>query len=402
METIDTLVIGAGQAGLAMSRFLSQAGRPHLVLERGRVGERWTSERWDSLAFQFPNWSVGLPGLPYPAGPAEGFASGPQIAEFIARYAEHIAAPVRTGVAVTRLRADGAGFVAETEAGPVRAANVVVATGPYQRPLTPALAADLSGVTQLHARDYRNARRLPPGGVLVVGAGASGAQIAEDLARADRPVWLAVGAHRRVPRRYRGRDFHHWAFALGEWDQPAARRVAGEPSPLLTGVDGGREVDLRGLCALGVTLTGRLAAADGTRVRFADGLAQSLARGDAYRDAFMDAVDALVADQGLDAGSPDRAPPLADPPCVTHPIAELDLAAAGVSTVLWATGYGLDLGWIDLPVVAADGGAIHVDGVSPVAGLYFLGLPWLSRRSSSVLSEVGHDAARLAEHIATR
>jgi putative flavoprotein involved in K+ transport len=402
VETIDTLVIGAGQSGLAMSHALSASGRRHLVLERGRVGERWLSERWDTLAFQFPNWSVELPSLPYPKGPPDGFASGAEIAGFIDDYAQHICAPVRTGVAVRRLGGTDSGFVAATSAGEVRARNVVVATGPYQRPSIPAAAAGLEGVFRLHASAYRNPAQLPDGGVLVVGAGASGAQIAEDLIRSGRAVWLAVGAHRRAPRRYRGWDFHFWAFEIGEWDRPTAERVAGEPPPLLTGVDGGRTMDLRELAGMGVTLTGRLDGVQGGVARFRPDLAESLARGDAYLERFKDDVDAHVARTGLEVGPAERTPRPSNPACVTHPLAELNLAEAGVSTVLWATGYRLDLGWIDLPVVTPDGGAIHEGGVSPVPGLYFLGLPWLSSRKSTVLSEVGQDARRLAAHIAAR
>jgi putative flavoprotein involved in K+ transport len=406
-ETIDTLVIGAGQSGLAMSHALAGSGRAHLVLERGRVGERWLSERWDSLAFQFPNWSVELPGLPYAKGPPEGFASGADIAGFIDDYARHISAPVRTGVTVRRLGATDGDFMALTSAGAFRARNVVAATGPYQRAAVPAAAADLAekgdGVFQLHASAYRNPGQLPAGGVLVVGAGASGAQIAEDLVRGGRPVWLAVGSHRRAPRRYRGWDFHFWAFEIGEWDRPTAERVPGEPPPLLTGVGGGRDMDLRELAAMGVTLTGRLAGVEGGGVaRFKPDLAQSLARGDAYLERFWDDVDAHVARTGLAVEPAERPPRRSDPASVTRPLAELDLAQAGVSTVLWASGYGLDLAWIDLPVVKADGGAIHDGGVSPVPGLYFLGLPWLTSRKSTVLSEVGLDAQRLAAHIAAR
>ena len=401
-ETIDTLVIGAGQAGLAMSHWLTRVGRPHLVVERARVAERWRSERWDSLAFQFPNWSVELPGMVYGGEPPEGFAGRDELVGFIEAYARHIAAPVRTGVTVRRLGAGPAGLVAETGAGVIAAANVVVATGPHQRPVIPAAAQALSGVIQLHTNAYRNPDALPAGGVLIVGAGASGAQIAEELARAGRAVWLAVGSHRRAPRRYRGRDFHHWEFALGEWDRPTASRQTGEPPPLLTGVDGGRDMDLRGLAGLGVTLTGRLSAISDGVARFKPDLAESLARGDAYYDRFLAAIDAHAVSQNLDLPAPDAAPRRADPTCVTDPLNELNLAAAGISSVIWATGYGLDLGWIDLPVFSLQGAPIHTDGVSPVPGLYFLGLPWLSKRKSTLLSAVGEDAERLATHIAAR
>ena len=399
-ERIGTLVIGGGQAGLAMSYWLGQAGRPHVVVERGRVGERWLSERWDTLRFQFPNWSVGLPGMGFPGEPADGFAGGAAVAEFLAAYARTIDAPVRTGVTVRRLAAGPQGFVAETDAGPIAAAKVVVATGPYQRPLIPAAADGLAGVAQLHARDYRNPAGLPAGAVLVVGSGASGCQIAEDLVRSRRTVWLSVGAHRRAPRRYRGHDFQHWETVLGEWDRPVARRPPDEPPVLLSGVGGGRDMDIRELGEMGVRLTGRLAGADGGVARFAPDLAESLARGDAWYADQLAAIDAHARAKGLELPAPDPAPRRPDPP---PPPAELDLAREGIGCVVWATGYGLDLGWIEVEgALSAQGAPIHADGIGAVDGLYFLGLPWLSKRKSTLLAGVGEDAQRLAAHIAAR
>ena len=399
-ETVETLVIGGGQAGLAMSYWLSQAGCAHLVVERARVGERWRAERWDSLAFQFPNWSLELPGIAFAGGPADGFAGRDAVVGFLEAYATAIAAPVRTGVAVRRLARGPGGFVAQTDAGAIRAAQVVVATGPYQRPVVPAAARGLDGVAQLHARDYRNPGLLPAGAVLVVGSGASGCQIAEDLRRAGRTVWLSVGSHRRAPRRYRGFDFQHWEAVLGEWDRPLAERPAGEPPPLLTGVAGGRDMDIRELGEMGVRLLGRLAGAEHGVARFAPDLAHTLARGDALYARYLAQIDAHAAARGLDLPPPDPAPRRPDPPA---PLAELDLAAARIGCVIWATGYGLDLGWIEVAgAVSPQGAPIHADGVGAVEGLYFLGLPWLSKRKSTLLAGVGEDAQRLAAHIAGR
>ena len=397
-ETVDTLVIGAGQAGLAMSCCLSQAGCAHLVVERARVGERWRAERWDSLAFQFPNWSVGLPGMSLVGASPQGFAGRDEVVGFLEAYATAISAPVRTGVAVRRLARGPRGFVAETGAGAIRAAQVVVATGPYQRPVIPAAARGLDGVAQVHARDYRNPGLLPAGAVLVVGSGASGCQIAEDLVRAGRTVWLSVGSHRRAPRRYRGFDFQHWEAVLGEWDRPAAERPAGEPPPLLTGVAGGRDMDIRELAEMGVRLLGRLTGAEAGAARFAPDLAQTLARGDGLYARYLAQIDAHAAALGLDLPPPDPAPRRPDPPA---PPAELDLAREGIGCVIWATGYGLDLGWIEAPgALSAEGAPIHADGIGAVDGLYFLGLPWLSKRKSTLLAGVGEDAERLAAHIA--
>ncbi len=228
-EEIETVIIGGGQAGLATSYHLSQLGREHVVLERQRVGERWRSERWDSLTFQFPNWTMQLPGYPYQGPDPDGFAHRDEVVHFIESYADFIRAPVRCGVSATslRLRPHSKRFQIETEDARIEAANVVLATGPYQQPaIPPALAGAMPGVLQVHSSRYRNPAELPPGAVLVVGSGASGCQITEDLLRSGRRVYLAVGAHRRVPRRFRGRDFAWWEFALGEFDRPVDQRPA--------------------------------------------------------------------------------------------------------------------------------------------------------------------------------
>ncbi|WP_240309457.1 NAD(P)-binding domain-containing protein [Sphingomonas ginsengisoli (ex An et al. 2013)] len=384
-----------------MSFWLSRWRVPHLLLERGRIAERWRSERWDSLRFQFPNWGVELPGFAYAGKAPDDFAGRDEICRLIAAYADFINAPVREGVEVRRLGLDGDSFAAETGAGTIVARNVVVATGPYQRPALPSFAAELGAVFQLHTSAYRNPARLPAGGVLIVGAGASGVQIAAELAASGREVWLAVGSHRRVPRRYRGYDFHHWEYALGEWDRTSAQRPAEEPPPLLTGVAGGHEVDLRGLAGTGVTLTGRVTGIHDGVATFARDLEESLAAGDAHYDRFVAAIDvhALMKNLALPPTEPSAPRPLL--PCVSDPLRRLDLAAARIGSVIWATGYRLDFEWIDLPVFAA-GKPIHDRGISPIPGLYFLGLPWLSKRKSTLLAGVGEDAEHLAAHIAAR
>src|SRR5438270_5029758 len=264
VERIDTLVIGGGQAGIAMSYRLKQRGLAHLVLERHRIAERWRSERWDGLKFQFPNWSVRLPDFPYSHADSDGFATSGDILEYINAYADFVAPPIRCGVAVTRLRCcDGAsGLVAETSDGTIEASNVVVATGPYQRPAIPALLDDSSGIFQVHASQYKNPDQLPSGAVLVVGAGASGAQIAEELLRAGRRVYLSVGAHTRLPRRYRGRDLIWWLEQMGIDQTPVEARGSSRLLPLITGAYGGHTIDFRRFAADGVTLLGRLTAAD--------------------------------------------------------------------------------------------------------------------------------------------
>jgi putative flavoprotein involved in K+ transport len=402
-ERIHTLVIGGGQAGLTMSHRLKQRGLPHLVLERHRIAERWRSERWDGLAFQFPNWSIKLPDFPFPHDDPDGFASTRAITALIDAYAAFVAPPIRCGVAVTKLRrGDSARFIAETTDGTIEADNVVIATGPYQRALMPDLLRD-HAIFQLHASRYQNPQQLPDGAVLVVGAGASGAQIAEELLRAGRNVYLSVGRHTRLPRRYRGRDLMWWFDALGYLRRTPEERGPPRPYPTISGAYGGHTIDLRRFATDGIVLLGRLQSVDQGIAHFAGDLAEQLAYGDAAYAEFLGFADEHVRQHGLDMPSdPAAREKLADPPCVSDPIQQLDLAAAGINSVIWATGYGVDFGWIDLPVLDGRGEPRHVSGVTEMPGLYFLGLPWMVTVNSSFLAGVGDDAAALAAHIAER
>jgi putative flavoprotein involved in K+ transport len=381
---------------------LRERGRPHLVLERSRIAERWRSERWDGLRFQFPNWSVSLPDFPFPHDDPDGFATVGEIVRFIDSYAAFVAPPVRCGVEVTALRRHNNGFRAETSKGPVDADNVIVATGPYQRALMPDLLAD-TGIFQVHASRYRAPEHLPDGAVLIVGAGASGAQIAEELLQAGRRVHLSVGQHRRMPRRYRGHDLIWWLARMGIDRIPVEKRGPPAPLPLITGAEGGHTIDFREFLARGVTLLGRAEAAHGGVMTFADDLAASMAEGDTTYAGFLDLVDDFIARERLDVPQePAARAGLSSPMPLPEPVRRLDLGASGIGAVIWSTGYGFDLGWIDLPVLDAKGVPLHSHGVTKVPGLYFLGLQWLSKMSSSFLSGVGDDAARLADHIVAR
>jgi putative flavoprotein involved in K+ transport len=401
VDEVETLIIGGGQAGLVMSHRLKQRGLKHLVLERHRIAERWRSERWDGLKFQFPNWSVRLPDFSFPHTDPDAFASSADIIAFIEAYADFVAPPIRCGVAVTRLRRNGAsGFVAETSEGEIEAKNVVVATGPYQRALMPDMLRD-ENIFQVHASGYKNPDQLPPGAVLVVGAGASGAQIAEELLRAGRRVFLSFGQHRRLPRRYRGRDLVWWFTETGV--DEVAVEVRGPPRlpPVLTGAYGGHTIDFRRFAADGIILLGRVQAARDGVIDIAADLAESLATGDTGYAAFLDMVDAHISRRGLPfPEDPAARATLPDPACVAEPLRRLDLRAEGIGAVIWATGYGLDFSWVDIPVFDARGEPAHRRGITDVPGLYFLGLQWLSRLKSAFLSGVGDDAADLADHIA--
>ncbi len=323
------------------------------MLERHRIAERWRSERWDGLRFQFPNWSVRLPDFAFPHDDPEGFATTGEILTFIEAYAAFVDPPIRCGVAVTRLHRDGNGFIAETANGAIAANNVVVATGPYQRPLMPDLLRDEARLFQVHASHYSNPQQLPDGAVLVVGAGASGAQIADELSRAGRRVFLAVSEHTRMPRRYRGHDLTWWFEKLHLFDMLPEQRTS-RVNPSITGAYGGRTIDFRDFADEGITLLGRVTAAREGVLEIAGGLADSLAQGDAAHAFLLDMMDEYAEKKNL--GLPDDPPARAkrpDPPCVTAPIRSLDLRAENINAVIWATGYGLDFGWIDVPVFDA-------------------------------------------------
>lgn len=405
VERVETLIVGGGQAGLAMSHMLTQRGCPHLVLERNRIAERWRTERWDGLRFQFPNWSVQLPDFPFPHADPDGFATSGEIANFITAYAATIAVPIRCGVSVIALRRrdDGSGFVAETSDSFIEAENVVVATGPYQRPVVPPLLHDDTGVFQLHANRYRSPDQLPAGAVLVVGSGASGAQITEELFRAGRQVYLSVGRHTRLPRRYRGRDLIWWLNEMGLDQRSPEMRGPEQSKPLITGAFGGNTIDFRRFAAEGMTLLGRLEAARHGVVRLAPDLVRRLAYGDCSYRVFLDMADAHVERHSLEMPEdPSARAVLPDPPCLIEPLLQLDLRAAEISTVIWATGYDFDFGWVDVPVLNTRGEPVHSQGITDVPGMYFLGLRWLTNFKSSLLSGIGEDAARLADHIAAR
>jgi putative flavoprotein involved in K+ transport len=402
---VEALIVGGGQAGVAMSEHLSKLGVPHLVLERHRIAERWRSQRWDSLVANGPAWHDRFPGMTFPGIDPDCFATRNQIVDYFVAYATQIAAPIRCGVEVTALAAktDHSGFRAQTSDGVIEARNVVVATGPFQRPIVPSVVPADSSIEQLHSAAYRNPAQLRDGAVLVVGAGSSGVQIADELLRAGRRVYLSVGPHNRPPRRYRGRDFVWWLGVLGEWNAKAVAPGTEHVTIAVSGAHGGHTVDFRELATRGITLLGRATHYQDGNMHFSPDLASNIASGDANYLSVLDSADAYVAANGLDL----PAEPLArkvspDPPCMTDPLVQLNLASAGIGSIIWATGYGLDFSWIEIDAFDDAGRPAHQRGVSTVPGLYFLGLSWLSRRASPFIWGVWHDAQYLAGHIAAR
>lgn len=401
---IDTLVVGAGQAGVALSEHLSKLGVPHLVLERNRIAEAWRTGRWDSLVANGPAWHDRFPGLEFDLDP-DAFAPKEQVADYFEAYAKKFNAPIRTGVDVKKVvrNADRPGFRIETSEGVIQANRVVSATGPFQRPIIPPIAPKDERLTQMHSAAYRNPQQLPEGAVLVVGAGSSGVQIAEELMRAGKKVYLSVGPHDRPPRAYRNRDFCWWLGVLGEWDAEAARPGKEHVTIAVSGARGGHTVDFRGLAHQGLTLVGLTKSFNDGVVAFQADLADNLARGDENYLSLLDAADAYIARNGLDLPEePEARASFPDPECVTSPILELDLVAAGVTSIIWATGYAVDFSWLNVNAFDEKGKPKHQRGVSSEPGVYFLGLPWLSRRGSTFIWGVWHDAKHIADHIATQ
>jgi len=401
-EKVDTLVVGAGQAGVAMSEHLSNCGVPHLILERHRIAERWRSERWDSLVANGPAWHDRFPGMEFTDFDADAFAPKERVADYFVDYAAKIDAPIRCGVEVTEVRRNlgRPGFRVATSEGVIEANSVVAATGPFQKPIIPPLVPDTAGIMQIHSSAYRNPEQLPEGAVLVVGAGSSGAQIADELLRSGKSVYLSIGPHDLPPRRYRGRDFVWWLGVLGKWDVPALEPGTEHVTIAVSGAHGGHTVDFRRLAGQGMTLVGRTESCKDGVMRFAPDLAQNIARGNANTLSVLDEADAYVARNGLDLPEEPEAREVgADPQCVTDPILELNLAEAGITSIIWATGFALDYSWLQVDAFDEEGKPKHQRGVSAEPGIYFLGLPWLSRRGSSFIWGVWHDARYLADQI---
>ncbi|MFK8084036.1 MAG: flavin-containing monooxygenase [Granulosicoccus sp.] len=409
VEQIDTLVVGGGQAGLAMSEHLSNCGVQHLVLERHRIAERWRSERWDSLVANGPAWHDRFPGMKFSDLDADihdnAFATKEQVADYFVAYANQINAPVRSGVEVSCVqRLEGApGFRVETSAGVIEALSVVAATGAFQHPVMPALVPEQSGLMQMHSTAYRNPAQLPDGSVLVVGAGSSGSQIATELLGSGKRVYLSVGPHERPPRSYRGRDFCWWLGVLGKWDAAASAPGTEHVTIAVSGANGGCTVDFRQLAAEGMTLLGRTESFDKGVFSFAQNVAQNIEMGDNYYLALLDEADAYVQANGLDLPEEPEARLFPEvPECVSNPLLTLDLQQAGITSIIWATGFSVDYDWLQIDTFDANGKPRHQRGVSQQPGIYFLGLAWQSRRGSSFIWGVWHDAKFLADHIVTQ
>ncbi len=406
MDT-TAVIVGAGQAGLAMSSCLNRRGIDHVVLERGRIGERWQSERWDSLRLLTPNWMTRLPDFRYDGPDPDGFMTMPEIAAFFGAYAASFSAPVVGDTTVFGVSRANGGFELQTSSGTYRSRFLIAATGASATPHIPAAACDAPArLEQTTPKFYKRPEQLPDGGVLVVGASASGIQLAREIHTSGRPVTIAVGGHTRLPRRYRGVDIHQWFDWMGTLDRThdtfadleAARA---EPSLQLVGTAEGRNVDLVEIERLGVRITGRLHGFDGERATFDGSLRRSVTAADEGLAKLLARIDRWATDHGLDGelDEPERPSSLT----IAHETRELDLRGADVSSVIWATGYRPDYSWMDLPVVRADGRIDHTGGVvAGCPGLYLMGLPLMRTRKSTYIDGVAADAEYLSGHLSGR
>jgi len=401
-EDHDTVVIGGGQAGLAMSAVLQQHGREHVVLERRQVGERWRTERWESLRFQFPNWSLELPGYSYSGDDPDGFAHWREIVRVIEDYAASTHAPVRENTDVTALRADDSGFVVSVPDGTIHARQVVVATGPFQRPRIPQFSEGVAPtVLQTDPTRYRRPVDLADGAVLVVGSGASGCQIGDELLRAGRTVFLSVSRHRRVPRRFRGKDVTWWLDRMGRFAQTIDSFPGRQwpPSVVVTGVNGGYDVNVRQMAADGVRVLGRVLGASDGRLMVARNANEVLDEADAAFAGFVAAARELATtNPDWDLAEEETTGSAARPATIAE-IDSLDLRRENIAAIVWATGYDYDYDWLQAPVLDVQGRPLQQRGVTPVPGLYFLGLHWMHTFKSGLFSGVGSDAEYLADRM---
>jgi putative flavoprotein involved in K+ transport len=400
MRHTDAIVIGAGQAGLAMSHCLGRHGLDHVLLERGRVAERWHSERWDSLRLLTPNWMSRLPGWSYRGPDPDGYMTMPEVARYLESYARASAAPVETDTAVRAVRRIAGGYQVETSRGDWRAKVVVIATGQCDVPAMPAMAHALpASIHQVTPSAYRNPAMLPAGGVLVVGASASGVQLAEEIHLSGRPVALAVGRHTRLPRLYRGRDIMGWLERIGLLDESADRvrdlaQARSQPSLQLVGRPDRRSIDLASLQRQGVRLLGHATGVAGSVLRLRDDLAETTAAAQRTLERLLARIDAAADAEG----APSESWPPAFEAIASSPTT-LDLCAERIRTVVWATGFRRDYAWLQVAVLDAAGEIVHRGGITPSPGLYVLGLRFLRRRRSNFLDGVGTDAEELAGHI---
>jgi putative flavoprotein involved in K+ transport len=408
-DKFETVVIGGGQAGLATSYHLSNAAIPRVVLERDlQPAYAWRHQRWDSFTLVTPNWQTRLPGAEYKGPDPDGFMLREDVIRYLENYISQFQLPVRYGVEVTRVRRNASknGYIVETNCGPLEAENVVVATGLFQKPQMPAISAGIPNeILQIHSSEYRNPDRLPAGATLVVGSAQSGAQIAQELYQNGRNIYLAVGSAGRTPRRYRGKDVNWWMDQMGAFttktvDQLPSPKAKFAGKPHVSGKGGGRTLNLHQFARDGVQILGHVREAAGGRLTLAPDLHDSLRKSDQFEADLVKSIDEFIEKNHIDA-PPETLPDLDDGYRVTQ-ITDLDLHAAGITSIIWAVGYSFDYSMIDLPVQDADNFPRQKRGITEFPGLYFVGMPWLHNHASGILFGVGQDAAHIVADMAIR
>ncbi len=406
MRQATVIILGAGQAGLAMSHYLTDMSIDHVLLERGQVANSWRTERWDSLRLLTPNWQSRLPGFGYEGEDPDGFRTMPETIGFLDAYANHIAAPVKPETEVHRVYRRGDGYGVSTNKGDWKCRAIVIATGACNIANVPGLAEALpKHIHSITPLDYSNANALPKGGVLVVGASATGVQLAKEIQLSGRPVTLAVGEHVRVPRSYRGRDIKWWMDKTGVLDMGLAEvddvnRARNVPSLQLIGSTTHETISLNSLQSIGVDIRGRVMGLRDNRVQFSGSLNNVCSLADLKMNRLLQEIDNWACNAGMegDLESPYRLRPTQLP---AEPALDLDLNTAGIKTILWATGFRPDYSWLDLPVLDRKGRLRHQGGVVDSPGVYVLGLPFLRRRKSSLIDGVGDDARDLSAHLSS-
>ena len=389
-ENVHTLIVGGGQAGLAMSEHLGLNGIDHLVVEKERIAERWRTARWDSLVMNGPAWHDRFPSMEFPNDHADSFPGKESVAAYFEEFATQISSPIRCGVEVFSAKRVNGNFLVETSAGEIEAQNIVVATGPFQIPIIPPVVPQTDDVSQMHSTDYKNPQQLGDGAVLVVGAGSSGSQIADELLRSGKNVYLSIGPHDRPPRSYRGKDFVWWLGALGKWQMKTPPAGREHVTIAVSGAYGGKTIDFREFASRGMNLLGMTEAYENGSLTIAGDLAKNIEEADEYIKAndlnFPEEEEAKIIRPA--------------PQSMTNPTRSLNLEEAGIRTIIWATGFKQDFSWLQVDTFDEQGKPLHKNGVSQEPGVYFLGLPWLSMRGSSFIWGVWEDAKYLANHIA--
>jgi len=400
---INTIVIGGGQAGLAVSEHLSNKNIKHIIFERDRIVERWRTSRWDSLVANGPAWHDRFPTLKFSNINPDSFASKEIVVKYFEKFAKKIKAPINLNVNVEKVEKQSSNhkYLVTTSEGLYDADNIIVATGAFQEPIIPNIIPSNSKVNQIHSQAYKNPEQFSDGSILVIGSGSSGSQIAEELRRSNREVFFSVGPHDRPPRRYRGRDNVWWLGVLGKWEAKTPSPGTQHVTIAVSGYDGGKTIDFRKFANMGIILLGMTKEFKNEKIYFENDLKKNIYNGDKNYLSLLDEADEYITNNNLDfSEEPEARQFEKDHECIKNPILELDLRISGIKNIIWATGYKNNFDWIKLDIFDETGKLEHNNGVSKEKGLYFLGLPWLSMRGSSFIWGVWKDAKYLAEHIA--